>query len=193
MLKISFKSSECGPFLLPLDILIIVCDFYLECRAHLERHIASILTDPRFCIRRHSLLEEVVLILQRDALHEIEGVRCIVNLRVAQLEREAVRHELDILCHELRVHANQLARQSLCDELLLNLHGLAKNLVRLLLRETVHELGIQETGEIRVDTLVACNELIGERQAGHNPPLLKPEDGAKGTAEEDTLYRCESE
>ena len=72
--------------------------------AHLEvfveREPRSI---PRIAIkRRHhplllifadALLEEIRLALQADELHPIEGVRRIVQLRVAQRRQQPVRHE----------------------------------------------------------------------------------------------------
>ncbi len=77
--------------------------------------------------------------------------------------------------------------------MLLNLHGLANDLVRLLLRELVEDFTVEEAGEIGMKTLIACNELIGESEAGHDPTLLEPEDGAEGSAEEDTLDSCKGE
>ena len=45
-------------------------------------------------------------------------------------------------------------------------------------------LRIQQTGKVRVQPFIPCNELIGCREAGQNPPLLEPEDRAECTAEE---------
>jgi len=152
----------------------------LESRPHVERHVLDLFAYPRLCVRAHPLLEEVVLVLQRNALHEIKGVRCTVDLGVAQLQTQTIRHELNVLRHQLCIHPNQLTRQRLRDEFLLNLHRLPNDLVRLLLRQTIHQLSVESTGEIRVKPLVARNELVRERQARHHAPLLQPEDGTEG-------------
>lgn len=49
---------------------------------------------------RHPLLEEVGLALERDHVHEIEGVRRVVVLVSTESEQETVGDELDVLTHE---------------------------------------------------------------------------------------------
>ena len=132
----------------------------LEVGIHLEAHHLLILTHARLSVSAHLLLKEVVLVLQTNLLHEREGIGGRICLRIAELEKQAIRHELNILTHHLGVHANQVAGQGLGNELLLNLHGITNNLVRLLLTELVHQLAIQKTGELRVKSLVPSNELI---------------------------------
>lgn len=46
---------------------------------------------------------------------------------------------------------------------------------------------VQQAGKVGVQTLVTRDELVGKGQTGHETSLLEPEDGGKGTAEEDTL------
>lgn len=43
----------------------------------------------------------------------------------------------------------------------------------------VLEHRVEEAGKVGVETLVAGDELVGEAQAGHQAPLLEPEDGAE--------------
>ncbi len=165
----------------------------LKRRVEAELHVLALLAHRGLRIRRHALLEEVVLVFERDALHEIERVRGAVNLRVAELETEAIRNKLNILLHELGVHTDELTGQRLRDEMLLDFHGLANDLVRLLLREFVEDFPIKETGEIGVNPFIARNEFIGEGEAGHDTTLLEPEDGTEGSTEEDTLDSCKGE
>jgi hypothetical protein len=63
---------------------------------------------------RDALLKEVGLALQRNHVHEIEGVRRVVNLVIAESDEEAVSDKLDVLAHELGVHADKADRQSVC-------------------------------------------------------------------------------
>lgn len=48
-------------------------------------------------------------------------------------------------------------------------------------------------GEVSVQSFVARDELVAERQARHQSALLEPEDGAEATAEEDALDRGEGD
>lgn len=123
---------------------------YLERGLRRKYHLGLVLAHGRLRIGRHALLKEVVLALQGNALHEGERIGRRIRLGVAQLEEQTIRHEFNVLAHELRIHANELARQGLGDELLLNLHGLADNLVSLLLAQLVRQLGVQEAGKVRV-------------------------------------------
>ena len=158
-----------------------------EVRRHLELHILHLLSRSRLRVRAHALLKEVVLVLEADPLHEVERIRLAIHLRVPQLHQKTIRDELDVLRHEVRVHSDELARERLRDELLLNLHRIADDLVNLLLVDPVHDLAVQEAREVRVQSFVARNELVGEREARHEATLLHPEDGTECTAEEDAL------
>ena len=68
----------------------------------------------RHLVVRHTLLKEVGLALERNHLHEVEGIRAVVVLRAAKRDEEAVRDELDVLTHELRVHADQGHGECVC-------------------------------------------------------------------------------
>ena len=58
----------------------------LKVRVHLEAHLSLILANTRLAIRADLLLEEVVLVLQADRLHEAEGIGRRVGLGVAELD-----------------------------------------------------------------------------------------------------------
>ena len=62
---------------------------------------------------RHTLLEEVRLALERDHLHEVEGVRGVVVLLATEGDKKAVSDELDVLAHEFGVHADEGDRESI--------------------------------------------------------------------------------
>ena len=114
------------------------------------------------------------------------------DLRRAQLDRQPIRHKLNVLRHHLCVHANQRARQSIADELLLQLHRLLDDLMNRVLKD----LGIQGVkqghGKLRVKSLVARDELVGERQPRKQTTLLQPKDRAECAREEDALHAGES-
>ena len=65
------------------------------------------LLDVSLLILADSLLEEVGLAGERDHVHPLEGVLHVVELGDAHGEEEAVGHELDVLAHQARVHADQ--------------------------------------------------------------------------------------
>lgn len=55
-------------------------------------------------LTRHSLLEKVGLSLERDHLHEVEGVGRSPVLLVSERDEESIGDELDVLAHESTVH-----------------------------------------------------------------------------------------
>ena len=159
----------------------------LEIRIRPKRRIGRTRAHPRLGIGADPLLKEVVLALHADALHEIKGIGRLEGLAVAELGQEAVGDKLNVLPHELLVHANEVAREGLGNELLLNGHGLSDNAMDLVGLDLVDNLLVEFGGKVRVEPLVPGNEFIARRQAGHQAPLLDPEDGAEGAAEEDAL------
>jgi len=118
---------------------------------------------------------------------------CTKDLRRAQLDRQPIRHKLNVLTHHLCVHANQGTRQSIADELLLQLHRLLDDFVN----RVLEYLGIQRVeqshGKLRVQTLIARDELVGKGQSRKETTLLQPKNGAEGTREEDALYTGKSD
>ena len=79
---------------------------------------------------RHALFEEVGLALKRNHVHEIEGVGGIVDLLIAKSNEQTVSNELDVLAHELGVHADEGDGKSISQELLLNDDGLLDDLLQ---------------------------------------------------------------
>jgi len=65
--------------------------------------------------------------------------------------------------------------------------------VSLLLRQPVRDLAVEQARKVRVETLITGDELVADREAGHQPTLLEPEDGAEGAAEEDALNHGKGE
>lgn len=143
--------------------------------------------DTRLLVVADALLEEIGLAGEGDALHEVERVRRVVDLVVAEGDEQAVGDELDVLLHEGGVHAEQGARQGVDQELLLDGDGLGDDLLDGGLAGPVAQVREQQAGEVSVQTLVARDELVREGQARHQAPLLEPEDGGEGAAEEDAF------
>ena len=143
--------------------------------------------DASLLVVTHSLLEEVGLATKRDVLHEVEGVGRVVDLVIAQGDQQAVRHEFNVLFHQVGVHAKKGTGQSLREELLLNGDSIGNDIRNHLLASAVLQVRMQQTGEVGVETLITGDELVGEGQSRHQTTLLQPEDGGKSTAEEDTL------
>ena len=55
------------------------------------------------------------------------------------------------------------------------------------------ELLVQHAGKVTVETFVPRDELVGERQTGHETSLLEPENGAKGARKEDSLHHAKGD
>lgn len=142
-----------------------------------------VVTDP--------LLEEISLARQGDVVHEVEWVRGIVMFLVPKSNKESVGNKLNVLAHELGVHPEQGARKGVRQEFLLDNDSLSDDGFDGLRARTVAKVREKEASEISMKTLIARNELVGERQARHEPTLLQPEDGREGTTEENTLNSSE--
>ena len=145
------------------------------------------LVDTRLGVGRDSRLEEVGLALQRDHLHEVEGVGHVPDLGVAKGDEQSVGDKLDVLAHELGVHTDKRNGESVCQELLLDLDRLLDNLGDGVRVRSSSEVGEEETGKVGVKTLVSRDELVGEGESGHETSLLEPEDRGEGSREEDSL------
>lgn len=139
----------------------------------------------------NTLLEEVGLAGQGDRLHEVEGVSGVEVLRVAEGDQETVGHKLNVLAHELGVHTQKGAGKSIRQELLLNGDGLDDDVLHNLLAGAIVEVREKQAGKVSVETLVTRDKLVGEGETGHQTTLLEPEDGGKGSREEDTLDSSE--
>ena len=66
--------------------------------------------DTGLLVFTDTLLEEVGLAPQGDVLHEVEGVGRLVDLLVAESHEETIGDELDVLLHQVGVHAEKSAR-----------------------------------------------------------------------------------
>eukprot|EP00307_Rebecca_sp_RCC1486_P014257 CAMPEP_0119431860 /NCGR_PEP_ID=MMETSP1335-20130426/46700_1 /TAXON_ID=259385 /ORGANISM="Chrysoculter rhomboideus, Strain RCC1486" /LENGTH=145 /DNA_ID=CAMNT_0007457667 /DNA_START=149 /DNA_END=586 /DNA_ORIENTATION=+ len=91
--------------------------------------------DTCLLVLADTLLEEVRLALQRDHLHPVEGVGRVPQLGVAQCDEQAVRAELNVLRHQLGVHADQVTRERVSHKHLLVLHRITHDVVHSLVGE----------------------------------------------------------
>ena len=73
------------------------------------------------------------------------------------------------------------------EELLLNSDSLRDDLTDDLRVGAPLQVAEEQACEVGVHALVTRDELVGEREAGHETTLLQPEDGRKGAREKDTL------
>ena len=89
--------------------------------------------DTSFLVVADALFEEVGLAGQRDGFHEVEGVGRFVVLLVAKSQEETIGDELDVLFHEVGVHAQERTGQRFCQKLLLDGHGLGDDVLHGLL------------------------------------------------------------
>ncbi|PON95382.1 hypothetical protein TorRG33x02_089040 [Trema orientale] len=143
--------------------------------------------DRSLLVLSNPLLEKVGLTLQRYQLHPIKGVLSIIHLAIPQRPKQPVRHELDVLAHQVAVHAHQGARQRVADELPLDVHRVADDPPDPLLAQLLLHQRVEQAGEVAVEPFVPRDQLVRERQARHEPALLQPEYRAEAPGEEDPL------
>lgn len=148
--------------------------------------------DAGLLVITDALLEEVGLASQGDGLHEVKGVGGVVVLLVTEGNQKTVSDELDVLAHQLGVHAEQGNRESISQELLLDADGLDDDVLNHLLAGAVVQVREKQTSKVSVETLITGDELVGEGQTGHEATLLEPEDGGERAREEDTLDSSKS-
>merc|ERR1712012_369388 len=129
---------------------------------------------PSLLILPNLLLEKVSLALQGDVLHEVEGVGGVVEFITVELQQESVRHELDVLHHQLCIHTDQSDWKSLCEELTLDVHSVSDYLIDPLLTRLVDQVSEHEAGEVSVETFVSRYQLVAEAQTWHQTSLLQP-------------------
>lgn len=147
--------------------------------------------DTSLLVVGDALLEEVGLSGQGDVLHEVEGVGRLVELLVTEGKQQPVGDELNVLLHQVGVHAEQRTWECLGQELLLDRDSLGDDILDSLLAWAVSKVGEEEAGEVSVETLIAGDEFVGESQASHETTLLEPENRGERAGEEDTLNGSE--
>lgn len=84
--------------------------------------------------------------LQTYEHHPVEWVGRVKELRRVERHEQAVGAELDVLRHEVRVHADEGNGQRVAHELLLVLHRLAHDGVQLGVGELLLQLGVEQAG-----------------------------------------------
>lgn len=147
--------------------------------------------DTSLLVVANTLLEEVGLASERDRLHEVEGVGGVVVLLVTESNQETVSHELDVLTHQLGVHAKESNRKSISQELLFDADGFNDDVLDDLLAGAVVEMREQKASEVSVETLVTRDQFVGEGETRHHATLLQPEDRSERSREENTLNSSE--
>ena len=105
--------------LLPLSLYVV---FLIRARHH-----------ARLLVIADAFLEEIGLAGQGDGLHKVERVGHFIIFLITQREEQTIGHELNILLHEIGIHAQQRARQGLGQEFLLDGDGLGDDVLHGLL------------------------------------------------------------
>ena len=138
-----------------------------------------------------SFFEEVGLSTHGYIFHKIERVLSKVEFADPDIFEQIICDKLDVFLHKLAVHPYETDGQTLRYELLLDLHGLLHHLEDVGLGALGLQLPVEDAGEVCVQALVPADELVGEGEAGHDAPLLEPEDGGEAAGEEDALHAGE--
>lgn len=143
--------------------------FLLLCACH----------DTSLLVITNTLLEEVGLASKRDVFHEVEWVADLVVLLVSKRQQETISNELDVLLHEICVHAEQSTWKSFSQEFLLDADSLSDDVLNGLLAWSVLKVREEQACKVSVHTLVSGDELVGEGEPRHETTLLQPEDGCE--------------
>ena len=108
----------------------------------------------------NALLEEVGLALQRDECHPREGVVSFVDLGLAELDKETIGTEFDILCHCLRTDAYERRWYRFIDEFCFDFDRSSDHAEDLARRSGLEQVEVEGTGKVAMQALITCDELI---------------------------------
>lgn len=84
-------------------------------------------------------------ILQRNLLHPVERICCVVVFAASQTDQQAVSAKIDVFRHHIRVHANEFNGQTLANELSLNLHSLTDDICHLILIKLILQQPVRQS------------------------------------------------
>ena len=96
--------------------------------------------DTRLLVVSYALLKKVCLAAKGNVLHKVERVGGPVHLLVAQRHEQPVGDKLNVLLHEVCVHAEQSAGECLGKELLLDSHSISDDVTDGLLARAVTQV-----------------------------------------------------
>jgi hypothetical protein len=133
-------------------------------------------------------LEVIFLCLHADGIHKRKRIGCFIHRLVSHGLESVVAYEFDILDHELAVHADELDGDAVRDELGLQINGLSKYLLHLLLAELVLQFGVKQYPELSVYRFVPADEHICKAEAvAHETSAFEPENSTEARTEKNTL------
>merc|ERR1719453_950013 len=107
---------------------------------------------------------------------------------MSNCSEQPVGNKLNVPGHEFIVHADEVARESITNELPLCCYSTPDDRVNSLIWKLVLQHTVQHASELCVQALVTRNQLIRESEAWHEAALLQPIDGTERTAEQDALH-----
>ena len=128
--------------------------------------------DTGLLVFSDALLEEVGLALHGDHLHPRERITNVVDLGAVQLGQETVGNELNVLRHQVSVHADEVHGQRLGDEFNLNINGFCDDTADDVLTSTTKELVVEQTGEVAVEPFVREMSSLEKVKPGIKPRFL---------------------
>ena len=147
----------------------------------------SAVHDTSLLVFSHTLFEEVGLALHGDHFHPWERVANVVDLGTVELHQKSVGHELNVLGHQIGVHADEVDGERPGDEFNFNVHGFRNDASNHVFTGSSEQFVVEQASEITVQAFVSGDQLVGERQPGHQSTLLQPEDGTERTGKEDAF------
>merc|ERR1712048_587508 len=133
----------------------------MSSEVHVESKAANFLLSR--CARHNScllvfadaLLKKVGFALQRDQFHPIEWVGHVEQFGMPESCQKAVGHKLDVFCHQVAVHTDEVARKCLADEFTFHFHSTANDVVNYILWELMLQHAIEHASKLGVQAFIS--------------------------------------
>ena len=146
--------------------------------------------DAALLVFADAFFEKIGFSLQGDEFHPVKRVCFLKEFRVSEGDEQPIGHEFDVLGHETRVHADEVAFKCVTYEFALNLHSPAHYVNNNIVGQFVFKHRVHKASELGVKAFISRDELVREGESGHKASFFKPIYGAKTTAKKDALDAC---
>ena len=121
-----------------------------------------------FLVFTYALFKEICFSLNRNHVHEVKRVGGVVDAFVTEFNKKTIGNKLDVLTHEVAVHADEFNWKCVCDKFFFDFYRMCNDFLNLLLGKSIDQvLGIKQTCEIAMQALVSRDEFVREGKPWH--------------------------
>lgn len=140
----------------------------------LEREFpaTNVFVDACLLVFTHTLLKKVSFALKADHFHPLKRILNLVDLWCSQALQQSVSYEFNVQWHLVAVHADKLHWQGHSQKLQLYLNSFTDNLGYSLKWKLVYKMGVQQTSEVGVKSLISRYQLIAKTKSRHQAAFL---------------------